>query len=265
MPDGSAPSTDALERWFADNGWRAFEFQREVWSAYLRGESGLVHSATGSGKTLAAWLGPLAEWLAQKQGDGLLDATVVAGAPSSSQVTRPLASAPPLTVLWITPMRALAADTQLSLQRAVDGLGLPWTVGLRTGDTSSAERAKQARRLPSALVTTPESLSLLLSDSTAREKLSDLRLVVVDEWHELALARLRRWNPRLRIWGLSATLGNIDEALERLVPSSTASRIVRGASDKQIVMDTLAPPEAERFPWAGHVGLAMLDRVIEAI
>ena len=65
--DGSTPSTDVLERWFADNGWRAFEFQREVWSAYLRGESGLVHSATGSGKTLAAWLGPLAEWVAEEK------------------------------------------------------------------------------------------------------------------------------------------------------------------------------------------------------
>src|SRR5687768_4159540 len=276
MPDGSAPSTDALERWFADNGWRAFEFQREVWSAYLRGESGLVHSATGSGKTLAAWLGPLAEWLAQKQGDGLLDATVVAGAPSSSQVTRPLASAPPLTVLWITPMRALAADTQLSLQRAVDGLGVPWTVGLRTGDTSSSERAKQARRLPSALVTTPESLSLMLSNADARDKLAQLRLVVVDEWHELlgskrgvmaelALARLRKWNPGLRTWGLSATLGNIEEAMERLAPGGGRTRIVRGVSDKKVAIDTLLPPSVDRFPWAGHVGLAMLEPVIEAI
>ena len=254
MPDGSAPSTDALERWFGANGWSAFDFQREVWDAYLRGESGLVHSATGSGKTLAAWLGPLAEWIAEL------------GAQSP----------PPLRVLWITPMRALAADTKMSLERAVEGLGLPWTVGLRTGDTSSAERAKQARKLPSALITTPESLSRLLSDAAAREKLSELRLVVVDEWHELlgskrgvmtelALARLRRWNPALRTWGLSATLGNIDEALERLVPSVATTRIIRGVSDKQIVMDTLAPPEVERFPWAGHVGLAMLERVIEAI
>ncbi len=262
MPDGSAPSTDALERWFAANGWTAFDFQREVWSAYLGGESGLVHSATGSGKTLAAWLGPLAEWMAERDsGSGSV----------------------PIRVLWITPMRALAADTRLSLERAVEGLGLPWTVGLRTGDTSSAERAKQARKLPSALITTPESLSLLLSDAAAREKLSDLRLVVVDEWHELlgskrgvmtelALARLRRWNPGVRTWGLSATLGNIEDALERLMGTTLSpalspgsGRIVKGASDKQIVMDTLAPPEVDRFPWAGHVGLAMLDRVIEAI
>ena len=249
-----------LEAWFAANGWRAFDFQREVWSAYLAGESGLVHSATGSGKTLAAWLGPLAEWM-----------------------TEDAPSPPALRVLWITPMRALAADTVQSLERAVDGLGLPWTIGLRTGDTSSAERAKQARRLPSALVTTPESLSLLLSNADAREKLSELRLVVVDEWHELlgnkrgvqvelALARLRRWNPRLRTWGLSATLGNIGEAMERLVGVTLSpalprggGRIVKGVSDKKVAIDTLIPPELDRFPWAGHLGLAMLDHVVEAI
>jgi ATP-dependent Lhr-like helicase len=169
-------------------------------------------------------------------------------------------------------MRALAGDTVLSMQRAIDGLALPWTVGLRTGDTSSAERAKQERRLPSALVTTPESLSLMLSKADAREKLSSLRLVVVDEWHELlgnkrgvmaelCLARLRGWNPKLRTWGLSATLGNIGEALERL----GGGRIVKGVSDKKILMDTLIPPDVDKFPWAGHLGLAMLDHVVEAI
>src|SRR5687767_1387033 len=245
MPDGSAPSTDALERWFAANGWSAFEFQREVWSAYLRGESGLVHSATGSGKTLAAWLGPLAEWIAEEPGTG----------PANQAKATP--GPVPMRVLWLTPMRALAADTQLSLQRAVAGLKLPWTVGLRTGDTSSAERAKQARRLPSALVTTPESLSLMLSNGDAREKLSELRLVVVDEWHELlgnkrgvmtelALARLRKWNPAVRTWGLSATLGNISEAMQRLMGATLSpalsqgrGRIVKGVSDKKVLMDTL--------------------------
>jgi ATP-dependent Lhr-like helicase len=191
-------------------------------------------------------------------------------------------------------MRALAADTVQSLERAVNGLGLPWTIGLRTGDTSSAERAKQARRLPSVLVTTPESLSLMLSNADARDKLPELRLVVVDEWHELlgskrgvqaelALARLRRWNPRLRTWGLSATLGNLGEALERLLGVSPSAigkpqqavdprgegrgegRIIKGISDKQVAIDTLIPPEVDRFPWAGHLGLAMLEPVIEAI
>jgi ATP-dependent helicase Lhr and Lhr-like helicase len=249
-----------IESWFAANGWQAFDFQREVWRAYLDGESGLVHSATGSGKTLAASLGPLVEWIEEQE------------SPGASGV----GNAPALRVLWLTPMRALAGDTVLSIDRAVKGLGLPWTVGLRTGDTTSAERARQARKLPSVLVTTPESLSLVLSNADAREKLSSLRLVVVDEWHELlgnkrgvmtelGLARLRRWNPQLRTWGLSATLGNIDEALERLIPGVSRRRVVKGASDKKVSMDTLIPPDVDRFPWAGHLGLVMLDHVIEAI
>ena len=240
-----------IESWFVANGWQAFDFQRE---------SGLVHFATGSGKTLAASLGPLAEWIEEHE-----------SASASCE-----GSAPALRVLWLTPMRALAGDTVLSIDRAVKGLGLPWTVGLRTGDTTSAERARQARKLPSVLVTTPESLSLLLSNADAREKLSSLRLVVVDEWHELlgnkrgvmaelGLARLRRWNPQVRTWGLSATLGNIDEALERLIPGETRRRVVKGASDKKVAMDTLIPPDVDRFPWAGHLGLVMLDHVVEAI
>jgi ATP-dependent helicase Lhr and Lhr-like helicase len=253
----AAPDAIArLEAWFRDSGWRSFDFQREVWTAYLTGESGLVHSATGSGKTLAAALGPLAEWLEEEGGSK---------------------EAPPLRVLWITPMRALAGDTVLSIRRAIEGLGLPWTIGLRTGDTPSAERARQARRLPSILVTTPESLSLLLASPDARENLSQLRLAVVDEWHELlgnkrgvqtelGLARLRGFNSRMRTWGLSATLGNVDEALERLLGSpSPKARTIKGVSDKKVVIDTLIPPDVERMPWAGHLGLAMLDHVVAAI
>ena len=154
--------SESLEAWFAANGWRAFDFQREVWAAYRAGASGLVHSATGTGKTLAAFLGPVAEAIEE-------------GAKG----------APPLRVLWITPMRALAGDTVQSLAKAAEGAGLAWTVGIRTGDTTAAERAKQARKLPTALVTTPESLSLMLSQAEARERLAGVRAVIVDEWHEL--------------------------------------------------------------------------------
>lgn len=243
---------EQLERWFAERGWTPFPFQREVWAAYRQGESGLIHSATGSGKTLAAFLGPVAE--AQARGDL---------APSG------------LRVLWLTPMRALAGDTALSLERALAGSDLGWTVGLRTGDTSPAERAKQARKLPSVLVTTPESLSLMLSLADARDRLSSLAAVVVDEWHELlgskrgvqaelALARLRRWNPGLRTWGLSATLGNLPEALDTLL-AGVPGRLVRGVADKRIDIDTLIPPEVDRFPWAGHLGLVMLPDVVQAL
>ena len=248
-PTADHRSADArVEAWFAASGWTPFDFQREVWDAYRRGESGLIHSATGTGKTLAAWLGALME-------------SIDAGG----------SGAPPLTVLWITPMRALSADTRESLLKAVTGLGLDWSVGIRTGDTPSAERARQNRKMPSALVTTPESLSLMLSQAGARESLAGLQAVIVDEWHELlgtkrgiqtelALARLRRWNPRLRVWGLSATLGNLDEAREVLMAGAPA-RLVEGVRDKVIVIDTLIPEQVDRFPWAGHLGFAMVEPV----
>ena len=188
-------------------------------------------------------------------------------------------SAPPLRVVWITPLRALAADTEEALRQPLVDLGLPWTLESRTGDTSAAMRARQARRLPTALVTTPESLSLMLSREHSREMFADLRAVVVDEWHELmgtkrgvlvelALARLRYYQPRVRIWGLSATIGNLQDALDALLGVDRAARrgrIVRGVEPKDVVIDALIPPVVERFPWAGHLGTQMLPQVIEAI
>lgn len=260
----------AVENWFAARGWQPFAFQREVWDAYLRGQSGLIHSATGTGKTIAAFLGPVIEWLNEHPDEALT------GLPEKKR-GKPDASEP-LRVLWITPMRALAADTLTALQKAVDELQLPWTVGARTGDTSSADRAKQARRLPTALITTPESLSLMLASRSGREQLAGIRCVVVDEWHELmgtkrgvqtelGLARLRLWNAGVKVWGVSATLGNLDEALACLLGTqpTTEAHVVRGETGKKIVIDTLMPPEGEKFPWAGHLGLVMLGEVIAAI
>jgi len=181
--------------------------------------------------------------------------------------------------VWITPLRALAADTEEALRQPLVDLGLPWTLESRTGDTSAAMRARQARRLPTALVTTPESLSLMLSREHSREMFADLRAVVVDEWHELmgtkrgvlvelALARLRYYQPRVRIWGLSATIGNLQDALDALLGVDRATRrgrIVRGVEPKDVVIDALIPPVVERFPWAGHLGTQMLPQVIDAI
>jgi ATP-dependent Lhr-like helicase len=184
-----------LERYFSSQGWTPLDFQREVWRAYLQGESGLVHSATGTGKTLAAWGGPLLEWISTN------------GAPASTPSARVRrATAPPLRVVWITPLRALAADTLESLAAPLAALGLPWTLEARTGDTTPGVRARQSRRLPTALVTTPESLTLLLTRADATEIFTELSAVIVDEWHELmgtkrgvqtelALARLRELAP----------------------------------------------------------------------
>ncbi|WJD69167.1 ligase-associated DNA damage response DEXH box helicase [Pseudomonas asiatica] len=245
-------ATDLAKAWFAKRGWKPFAFQRRVWAAVERGESGLLHASTGAGKTYAVWLAALRAFKAEAQGR----------------------HAAPLQVVWVTPMRALAADTARALQMPLDDLGLAWSVGVRSGDTGSAERARQARRLPSVLVTTPESLTLLLTRAQAREDFATLRLVVVDEWHELlgnkrgvqlqlALAHLRHWHPSLPTWGLSATLGNLQHALDVLLPQG--GLLVQGRQDKPLQVDTLLPTAIERFPWAGHMGLKMLDQVSREI
>jgi ATP-dependent Lhr-like helicase len=174
-------------------------------------------------------------------------------------------------------MRALAADSARALQNAVTALSVPWTVGLRTGDTSSTERARQSRRMPSALVTTPESLTLMLTRANAQEELKHLRMIVVDEWHELlgnkrgtqtqlAIARLARWRPELQIWGLSATLGNLALAHDALLhPVKTPRVVVRGAQPKTLVVDTLIPETIERFPWGGHLGVRQVGPVADEI
>lgn len=258
-----------VEHWFAERGWAPFEFQRAVWRAYLRGESGLIHAPTGTGKTLAAWWGPLLGWLRDHP----------------ERLTWADAKPRGLRVLWITPLRALAADTEQALRLPVEALGLPWTIERRTGDVSGYAKQRQLRKPPTALITTPESLSLLLSQAEAQAFFSHLEAVVVDEWHELlgskrgaqtelGLARLRTWRPTLRTWGLSATLGNLDEALAVLMGveasgpragQARAGRLVQGVLPKAVVIDSLIPAQMERFPWAGHLGLKMLPQVVAAV
>ncbi len=254
-----APGVTLAEAWFTARGWQPFAFQREVWAAMAAGRSGLLHATTGSGKTYAVWFGALLRGLSL-------------GASS-------LAAAPPLGVLWLTPMRALAADTARALQQPLPEIAPHWSVGQRTGDTPSAERARQDRRFPTSLVTTPESLSLMLTREHAAEELAGVHTVIVDEWHELmgnkrgvqvqlALARLRRWNPRLVVWGLSATLGNLDDAKRVLIGAHGAdddSVTVQGRVDKTLLIDTLLPENPGRFSWGGHLGAQMLQPVIAEI
>ncbi|PYC03991.1 ligase-associated DNA damage response DEXH box helicase [Pseudomonas koreensis] len=253
-----AKSPDFAKTWFSARDWKPFVFQKQVWAAVKNGESGLLHASTGAGKTYAVWFAALNRF-ARLQ-------------PPVATPRKRKPPAEPLTVLWITPMRALAADTARALQSPVDDLQIPWSIGLRTGDTSSSERARQGRRLPTTLITTPESLTLLLARADARTALSTLRMIVVDEWHELlgnkrgvqlqlALARLRHWQPELIVWGVSATLGNQSHAEQVLIPQGGGVS-VQGKSEKTLQVDTLLPPAIERFPWAGHIGLKMLPQVV---
>jgi len=258
-----------VESWFRENVGEPFGFQLDAWQAQRFGESGLLHAPTGMGKTYAAWLPALMDWCDQHPD-------------SASWATR---RDEPIRVLWITPLRALASDTQQSLSKPVEALGLPWRVERRTGDVSSSIKAKQRKRLPSALVTTPESLSVLLSYADARDKFRGLKTVIVDEWHELmstkrgtqtelGLARLRQWAREdehpLCAWGLSATLGNLDEAASTLMGVSPegephSAKLIHAPDNKTIEIATLLPDDMDRFPWSGHLGITLLPNVLKEL
>lgn len=286
--DTSTPGITPATAWFASRSWTPFPFQQETWRAYISGQSGLIHAPTGVGKSLAAWMGPIMECLAERNPNGqsaVCNGTQAKGGTrrTNGRDARSTAdsrsTSDPLTVLWITPLRALAADTAKSLLEPVRDLKLPWSIETRTGDTTQSIRRKQRDKLPTALITTPESLSVLLSYPDCRERLSTLKAVVVDEWHELlgtkrgtqaelGLARLRAWNPNLRVWGLSATLGNLDQAKAVLMGNAerdAAACLVHGALPKGIEITTLLPDDIERFPWAGHLGTKLLAGVVEAV
>lgn len=246
-----------LAAWFQTRGWKAAAFQREVWQRYLAGQSGLLHTPTGSGKTLAAFGGPVLQALAEPER------------------TQRVAAQGPL-VLWVTPLRALAADTAQALSQVVSGVGLSWTVALRTGDASARDKRLARQGKADVLVITPESLALLLSYVDSSERFRALRCVVVDEWHELlgnkrgvllqlCLARLRRLSPHQRIWGLSATLGNLDEARAVLLPHATDSALVAGARPRRVILSTLLPDRERGLPWAGHLGLSQLANVYKRL
>ena len=386
-PLASVAAKQVLQAWMAGRGWKAFAFQREAWTAVAGGQSGLLHATTGAGKTYAVWLGALMAFSAFPHVSRAKYAIKKVANPEKPQ--KPTFA--PLTVLWITPMRALAADTLRALQQPLEVLnaavhddGTPrfvaWSAGARSGDTASAERSAQNQRLPTVLVTTPESLSLLLARADAKEVLGSVRMVVVDEWHELignkrgvqvqlALARLRApmlvtsctalrgvtppraltacsslplqgaappeathlqavqaragglgaaaFSPEgaaapavrqsrsrgpglaeegeeavsapaeselllpplgegrdgglsgpaaspLVVWGMSATLGNLHEAMQTLL-GHDGGVLVQGRVPKKLIIDSLLPERAGRFPWAGHLGLTMLPQVIAEI
>jgi ATP-dependent Lhr-like helicase len=255
-PSSAAEAAPAAQ-WLKRRGWQPFAFQREVWQAVAEGRSGMLHATTGSGKTYAVWLGML-DALLRRHPHGR--------------------GAEPLRVVWLTPMRALASDTTKALTEPLRDLAPNWTIGLRTGDTPSAERARQDRRMPTVLVTTPESLTLMLTREHSREELAGVEYVVIDEWHELigskrgvqaqlALARLRTLHPGLVTWGLSATLGNLEDALAVLCGQDPepAPRLVRGRIDKTLIIDTLIPPDPGKYSWAGHLGARMQLPVVEEI
>jgi len=236
-------------------------FQRQAWQAYLAGESGLIQVPTGSGKTYAAVMGPIAELLAETDWCPEQPGTIPKG----------------LRLLYLTPLRALSRDLALAIQAPIEAMGWPLRLAIRNGDTSSHERSKQLRSPPQILITTPESLSLLLANGKAPELFGALQAVVLDEWHELmgskrgvqaelCLSWLRQLRPGLRTWAISATIGNLEEAARAAVGvGAGAPRILTADIQRATAIRSLLPDSIDGFPWGGHLGLRMYEELVAGL
>jgi ATP-dependent Lhr-like helicase len=227
----------------------------------LEGKHGLLNAPTGSGKTYALWFPIVLNYIKNN--------------PDYKSKHKK-----GLKAVWITPLRALSQEIKQSAERITQDLGTQMTVGIRTGDTSTKERAKQRTTMPDLLITTPESLHLLLSSKGYAKLFKDCTAIVVDEWHELlgskrgvqmelGLSRLKTVCTDLRIWGISATIGNLEQAREVLLgpasPQLKNSVLVKANLNKKISVKSIIPQTMEKFPWRGHLGLHLLEDVVPII
>ena len=249
-----------IRSWMEAQGRKPFAFQEVTWQHILEGRSGLVNAPTGCGKTFSVFLGALIEF--------------INGHPEDFQKM----SGPGLQLLWISPLRALAKDIGRAMEEVITGLGMRWKVGIRNGDTDPSERQKQKRRMPEVLIITPESLHLLLAQKGYAEVFRPLKIVAVDEWHELlgskrgvqvelALSRIAALKGgAVSFIGISATIGNLEQArdvlLSPLEGRGGGGFIVRAQIHKPIEVESIFPDEIEKYPWSGHLGLRLIHKVI---
>lgn len=241
-----------LGNWYQQKGWVPHAFQLECAQKYFEGYHGLLNAPTGSGKTYALALPAILDHMQRLKGKkGLF-------------------------LLWITPLKALSGDIKEAIEKASEELGAEWYVALRNGDTDIKERKRQQKEQPQCLVTTPESLHLLLASKGYEQFFKNLSCVVADEWHELlgskrgvqvelGLSRLRGFCKNLRVWGISATIGNLEEARDVLIPSEWKVCTVSSDYKKQTNIHTIIPDTMENFPWAGHLGIKLLDKILPVI
>jgi ATP-dependent helicase Lhr and Lhr-like helicase len=263
-----------INSWLQQNQRKPFIFQLQTWQAIQQGKSGLVNAPTGSGKTFSVFIGALIQFINEH--------------PGKYQTKKKNG----LQLMWITPLRALAKDIGRAMEEVIAELGMSWTVGIRNGDTSMSERQKQKRLMPEVLIITPESLQLLLAQKGYPETFKTLRIIAVDEWHELlgskrgvqvelAISRLvalaASYEPpasgipgsqpearssQLQLWGISATIGNLDQAKEVLLaPIQSKGDIIKADIQKNVSIESVIPEEIEKYPWAGHLGIRLAQRV----
>lgn len=275
-----------IKEWLASKGHKPFLFQEEAWQYIVDGKSGLVNAPTGYGKTFSVFLGAIIQFINRH--------------PNKYQERKRNG----LKLLWITPLRALAKDIGRAMEEVVFELGMQWKIGIRNGDTEMSERQKQKRQMPEVLIITPESLHLLLAQKGYPEYFQALEILAVDEWHELmgskrgvqvelAISRivsicnsksavlkpdnssdphlLQTANRQLSLWGISATIGNLNEAREvllsslKLTSSDPAGVIVKANLKKNVMIESVFPDEIEKYPWAGHLGIKLVEKVIPII
>lgn len=262
-----------IRQWLAAKGYTPFAFQEETWQHIIDKKSGLVNAPTGCGKTFSVFLGAIIDFInahpenfKSKNKNGL-------------------------QLLWITPLRALAKDIGRAMEEVIDELGMNWKVGIRNGDTSINDRQKQKRQMPEVLIITPESLHLLLAQKNYSDLFKSIKIIAVDEWHELlgskrgvqaelAISRIINCqlsivNCQLSLWGISATIGNLEQAKEVLLSPianlfqqflpQEFGETVTAQINKLIQIESIFPEEIEKFPWAGHLGIKLVNKVIPII
>lgn len=244
---------EIIKKWMAEKDFEPFQFQLETWRKFHKNYSGMVVAPTGFGKTYSVFIAVIVDFLnfPEKYKNGL-------------------------KLIWITPLRALAKDIAKAMREAIDEIGLDWSVGVRNGDTPIKERTAQTKKMPDILLVTPESLHLLLAQKNNQRFFKSLQCVAVDEWHELlgskrgvltelALSRLTAYQKKIRIWGITATIGNLDEALEVLIPYPLKKTKVVAKEKKKIDIISVFPDEVEILPWAGHLGNKLANKVVPII
>jgi ATP-dependent Lhr-like helicase len=272
---GKTKGYKIIRQWLTSKGYTPFTFQEETWQHILDKKSGLVNAPTGCGKTFSVFLGAVIDFINEH--------------PENFKTKNKNG----LQLLWITPLRALARDIGRAMEEVILELGLSWKIGIRNGDTSISDREKQKRQMPEVLIITPESLHLLLAQKHYPDVFRSLKIIAVDEWHELlgskrgvqvelAISRLvnldhhseiKAPNSKLCLWGISATIGNLEQAKEVLLsplsfgkgPGVRLPVTVTAQIDKRIQIESVFPDEIEKFPWAGHLGIKLVDKVIPII
>ncbi|MBU25250.1 MAG: DNA ligase-associated DEXH box helicase [Gammaproteobacteria bacterium] len=234
-----------VNRYFKDKGFRPFPFQKTAWERTANGIHQLIQCPTGSGKTLAA-----------------------TGAMIERLLTEPSLNG--LRLLYVTPLRAMTKDLELALKDPFKANEV--RILARNSDTSAKDRANLFRKAPHILMTTPESLSVILSSPKSIDLFSTLESIVVDEWHDLmsskrgvqmslCLSRLMRLSNHPTITGISATLRDPHLALEALLPNGVMGQLTQADIERTVTLSIAESSEDSRLPWAGHLGLNLLRPV----